>query len=177
MKNRYHYIEKVAICLMAVSIVFVGFLYFNNDIGIHKSKIETDIRLSQKIQDDWFVEGMVSDSMAAYISYPQDKSDHTFSVYVNRPGLSFGYFFRGGGDIVGVEKFIAEYTLDEYDERAFISMNIQKVDRIEVDNGIEVQVIDIDSERPFAVVLPVNVGEAVFYDIDGNVVEYTNNSL
>ena len=24
-------------------------------------------------------------SMAAFISYPQDKTDHTFSVYVNRP--------------------------------------------------------------------------------------------
>ena len=40
------------------------------------------------------VDGSISDTMAAFISYPQDKTDHTFSVYVNRPGLSFGYFFQ-----------------------------------------------------------------------------------
>ena len=41
--------------------------------------------------DDWIVDGSVSDTMAVFISYPQDKSDHTFSIYVNRSGLSFGY--------------------------------------------------------------------------------------
>ena len=104
-------------------ILFVCFLYTNNEIGVTSSKLEADIRSSQKIKDDWTVDGSVSSTMAAYISYPQDLSDHSFSVYVNRPGLSFGYFFRGGGNLSGVQRGIAEYTVEGYNERAFISMN------------------------------------------------------
>ena len=115
--------------------------------------------------------------MAAFISYPLDKTDHTFSVYVNRPGLSFGYFFRGGGDSVAIEEYIAEYTVKGYNERAFVSMNKQKVKCLEVDDGNSVQVIEIDSNRPFALVLPVNVGNITFYDENGNTVEYCNHPL
>ena len=123
------------------------------------------------------MDGTVSDSVAAFISYPQDKSDHTYSVYVNRPGFSFGYFFRGGGDIVAVEDFISEFTIEGYNERAFISMNTQRVNRLEVDDGNKVHVIELDSEHPFTIVLPINAGNITFYDIDGNVVEWSNNPL
>lgn len=85
---------KTVTGILLVCSVFVGFLYVSNDIGIASGNLEADIRSSQKIKEDWAVDGSVSDTMAAYISYPQDMSDHTFSVYVNRPGLSFGYFFR-----------------------------------------------------------------------------------
>lgn len=78
--------------ILVLGVLFLGFLFVNNDIGVSATKIEADIRSSQKITADWNVEGSVSDSMAAFISYPQDKTDHTFSVYVNRPGFSFGYF-------------------------------------------------------------------------------------
>jgi len=171
------YTGRIVLGIILACVVFVGFLYLNNDIGISASRIETDIRASQKIQDDWAVEGMVSDTMAAYISYPQDKSDHTFSVYVNRPGLSFGYFFRGGGDIIAVDQYISEFTVEGYRERAFVSMNTQKVDRLEMDYGNGIQVIDVDSEKPFALVLPVNAGTITFYDTENNIVAFTNNPL
>lgn len=171
------YTGKIVIALILVCAVFVGFLYINNDIGIRESKIESDIRASQKIQNDWSVDGVISDTMAAFISYPQNKADHTYSVYVNRPGLSFGYFFRGGGDIIEVDEYISEFTIDGYNERAFISMNTQKVERLEIDDGNGVQVIDINSEKPFALVLPVNAGNITFYDVEGNTVEWVNNPL
>lgn len=171
------HIGKIVLTLVLLCLVAVGILYGNNCFGIRGVKIESDIRASQKIQEDWTVDGTVSDSVAAFISYSQNKSDHTYSVYVNRPGFSFGYFFRGGGDIVAVEDFISEFTVEGYNERAFISLNSQKVDRLEVDDGNEVQVINIDSDKPFAIVLPMNAGSITFYDIDGNVVEYANNPL
>lgn len=104
-------------------------------------------------------------------------SDHTFSVYVNRPGLSFGYFFRGGGSLSGVDKGIAEYTVEGYKERAFISMNHQRVAQLEIDDGNSIQVIAIDSNKSFAIVLPINAGIITFYDVNGNAVEYWNNPL
>ena len=106
--------KKLPIILLGVILACVlvfGFLYANNDIGKTANSLEADIRQSQKILDDWIVDGSISDTMAAFISYPQDKTDHTFSVYVNRPGLSFGYFFCGGGDIVEVDDYIAEFVV------------------------------------------------------------------
>ena len=168
---------KIASGIILVCIVLIGFLYGNNDIGVVESNLEADIRSSQKIKEDWTVDGSVSDTMAAFISYPRDGTDHTFSVYVNRPGLSFGYFFRGGGDVVEVEDYIAEYTVEGYQERAFISMNRQKVEWLEIDDGNSIQVIDIDCNKPFAIVLPVNAGNITFYDENGNTVEYWNHPL
>ena len=170
--------KKLPIILLGVILACVlvfGFLYANNDIGKTANSLEADIRQSQKILDDWIVDGSISDTMAAFISYPQDKTDHTFSVYVNRPGLSFGYFFRGGGDIVEVDDYIAEFVVEGNNERAFISMNTQNIVRLEVDDGNGIQVIDIDSGKPFAIVLPLNVGNICFYDTNGNVLATPTN--
>ena len=156
---------KIVIGVVLACILFVCFLYTNNEIGVTSSKLEADIRSSQKIKDDWTVDGSVSSTMAAYISYPQDLSDHSFSVYVNRPGLSFGYFFRGGGNLSGVQRGIAEYTVEGYNERAFISMNQQQVTQLEIDDGNTIQVLDIDSNKPFAIVLPISAGTITFYDV------------
>lgn len=174
MKNRF---LKIVIGIVFVCILFVGYLYANNDIGVTSTNLEADIRSSQKIKDDWTLDGSVSNTMAAYISYPQDKSAHTFSVYVNRPGLSFGYFFRGGGNLSEVQRGIVEFTVEGYNERAFISMNQQQVQQLEIDDGNAIQVIDIDSNKPFAIVLPINAGKITFYDVNRNTVEYRNNPL
>ena len=174
MKKRF---LKTVIGVVFVCILFVGFLYANNNIGMTSTNLETDIRSSQKIKDDWTLDGSVSNTMAAYISYPQDMNDHIFSVYVNRPGLSFGYFFRGGGTLSGIQRGIVEFTVEGYNERAFISMNQQQVQQLEIDDGNTIQVVDIDRNKPFAIVLPINAGNITFYDVNRNTVEYWNNPL
>ena len=168
---------KITLGVVLVCILFVGFLYVNNDIGVASTNLEADIRSSQKIKDDWTVDGSVSSTMAAYISYPQDLSDHSFSVYVNRPGLSFGYFFRGGGTLSGIQRGIVEFTVEGYNERAFISMNQQQVTQLEIDDGNTIQVLDIDSNKPFAIVLTINACNITFYIVNRNIVEYWNNPL
>lgn len=170
-------LPKLLLFIVLVCGIFLVFLYANSNIGITADNLEEDIRSSQKIQETWVVDGSVSDAMAAYISYPQDKTDHTFSVYVNRPGLSFGFFFRGGGKISQVEEYISEFTVDGFNERAFISMNSQKVSYFEIDDGNDIRKIEIDSNKPFAIVLSLNVGTLTFYDINGNIVEYHNQKL
>ncbi len=56
-------------------------------------------------------------------------------------------------------------------------MNTQKIVRLEIDDGNGIQVIDIDSSKPFAIVLPLNVGNISFYDTNGNIVEYFANNF
>ena len=57
---------KIVIGVVLACILFVCFLYTNNEIGVTSSKLEADIRSSQKIKDDWTVDGSVSSTMAAY---------------------------------------------------------------------------------------------------------------
>ena len=162
---------NIILGVIAACVLFVAFLAVNNDIGVRASRLEEDIRTGQKISDAWTVEGSVSDRMAAFLSYPQDRSEHTFSIYIKHSGLSFGYFFRAGGNLAGVEDHIAEFSLKGYPERAFLSMNAPKVVKLEVDNGTGIQVIDLDRDKPFAIVLPVDAGDLTFYDENGQVVE------
>lgn len=153
------------------------FLWFNNDIGITKNYIEKDARDLSKISDGWSVAIDTSDIMSAMVFYPEDKSDHSFQVYVNRPGLSFGYFFRGGGDIVEVENYIAEFSIEGYEDRAFISLNTQQVARMEIDNGNNIETVEVESTKPFAFVLAKNIGTVTFFDINENIVEVMKQSL
>jgi hypothetical protein len=163
-------LKYVGIFVAAVIISFLA-LYFNNDIGICKEKIEKDARIGQKIPEDWQVAKDTTEIMSAMIFYNETLSDYTVSVYVNRPGLSFGYFFRHGGSVVGVDEKIAEISIDGYNERTFISLNTQQVSKVDIDNGNLIKTIEIESTKPFVFILPVNLGTVTFYDINGNVVK------
>lgn len=162
----------ITVIILIACVIIFGWLFSNNNIGIPKSAIINNIRSSQEISSDWTIVGEASDKMAAYISYPADYSDHIFSIYINRPGLSFGYFFRVGGSLSVVNQCISEYSIEGCGDRAFISMNTQKVNRLEIDDGSSIRQIDLDSNSPFAIVLPVNAGDVTFYDVSGNIVEW-----
>ena len=62
---------KILLGVIIICLLFIGFLYVNNDIGVKASNLETDIRKSQKIPKDWSIDGSISDTMAAFISYPR----------------------------------------------------------------------------------------------------------
>lgn len=167
---------KASAVILVLCAAFIVILYFNNCFGVQKSKLETDIRSSQNIQADWTVEGDISNSMAAFISYPTDKTDHKFSVYVNRSGLSFGYFFVGGGSYSQIDAGIASYSVEGYEEKVYVSMNRQKVNSAQITDDNTIKTVEIDSAEPFAIVLP-NADNIVFYDNDGNTVNYQECSL
>ena len=159
------------ILILCILLIFLVFLYANHNIGITKANIQNDIRKSQKITDSWITDGTASHRMAAFLSYPEDKKEHTFSIYVNRPGLSFGYFFRGGGSLSTIAQSILEISIEGFAERAFLSMNTQNIVRLEIDDGTTIEKLDLDKEKPFALVLPENAGVVTFYDIRGNIVK------
>ena len=163
--------------IIILSIFLVALFWVSDNIGTPADKLDADIRQSQKIDDSWTVTGEVSDAMAAYISYPEDMSDFTFSVYVKHTGLSFGYFFRAGGSIYEIEDGILACKTEGCNEQAFISMNKHKTVRLEINNGLEIKTREIDSEKPFAIVLPINAGELRFYDVNGNIVEYKEQKM
>ncbi len=100
--------------------------------------------------------------------YNEDLSEYTFSIYENRYGFSFGYFYCYGGGLLGISDSIRRF---DYDGKGsiFLSLNKVKVARIEIDNGVQQpEVIAVDPEKPFSVIIPEDSGEIRVYDIEGN---------
>jgi len=172
MKKNLRHVGTIAVIL---SILFL-ILYYDNDFGTTKSNIEKEARISQYIDDSWIVEKSTTVAMSAMLFYNENLSDYTFSIYVNRAGLSFGYFFRGGGSISAENEGIAEYKVEGYNENAYLSMNRQQVAKIEIDNGNTIKIIDIDYIKPFAIILPDGIG-IKFYNIDGDIVQTISHTL
>lgn len=167
MKKTFRYMGTIVVVLAILFLI----LYTNGDIGTCKSNIENDARISQKINASWQVAKATTDTISAMLFYDENLSHYTFSIYVNRDGLSFGYFFRGGGSTNAENEGIAEYKLEGYHEKAYLSMNKQQVSKIEIDNGNTVEIIDLDYSKPFAIVLPAGKGAINFYNKDGDIVQ------
>lgn len=169
MRNILKYVGGFA----GVIVIILILLYFNNDIGTYKSNIEKDARVSQKIPTDWGVCKDATETMVSMLFYDNSLENHTFSIYVNRKGLSYGYFFRGGDSLgIGMDEII-EFNIEGYNESVYMSMNKQQISKVDIDNGNTIETIDIDSTKPFTLILPVNAGFVTIYDINGNIVEST----
>ena len=158
------------ICAIGMMLIIINFIV--NDIGVSESNIVADIQVQQYLPDDWITLGEISDEMVAYISYSPDKSDYTYSLYINPSGLSIGYFFRAGGDLMGIGKYIQGFSLKDYSEIAFISMNELGIERVEIKKNNKVEILELDSSDPFAIVLSKSAENITFFDINNNVVDY-----
>lgn len=158
------------ICAIGMMLIIINFIV--NDIGVSESNIVADIQVQQYLPDDWITLGEISDEMAAYISYSPDKSDYTYSLYINPSGLSIGYFFRAGGDLMGIGKYIQGFSLKDYSEIAFISMNELDVERVEIKKDNKVEILELDSSNPFAIVLSKSAENITFFDKNNDVVDY-----
>lgn len=75
------------------------FLVNQDTIGLSKGKLESDARKYQSIKEDWTTSKYINEDFGVLLFYSEDLTSHTFSLYRNRPGLSFGYFFRLGGPL------------------------------------------------------------------------------
>ncbi len=156
------------------AVVCIGaFLALTMEIGVPKAKLVQDLYRSQQISEEWDTVGVASHEMAAYLSYPDTEEEPVWSVYVNRPGLSFGWFFRGGGTLSAVERGILEVHLPQGQQHAFLSMNRMGVVRVDIDNGSKVETVDLPADQPFVLVLPTKLASVTFYTVDGTVVEPT----
>jgi hypothetical protein len=165
-------IALIGIIGFALCFVFaLAFLSHNGAIGVAADKIEQDARKSQRISE-LEVSKSISDRISAMIFYNDTLDGHTFSIYVNDDGLSYGYHFRKGGSHGTISYGIVEFKHESYGS-AIISMNEAGVARIEFENGIEVAKIDIDPAKPFSVVIPGGCGSVSLYDVDGSAVSVT----
>lgn len=158
---------KNIIIILIVVVCFIFALYVNGTVGSLEYNIESDARKWQGIDDNWEVSKSVLYPVGAMLFYDAESNASIYSIYLNRRGFSFGYFFRSGGSRSEINEGICEFYFREYGT-ALISRNTEKIKLIETDDGQNINTISIDSEKPFAVVLPNNCGKVTVYDINNN---------
>jgi hypothetical protein len=159
---------------IAIGIVAITALIFiaSGNVGIRADSIEADARKAQKVDDKWDVSISTNRELSAMIFYNDALDKYIYSIYINRDGLSWGYFFGGGGASVHIMDRDGVPAFEYADHGcALISMNKSEVARIELDNERdEINVIDIDPQKPFAVVLPKNIGSITLYNTKGDAI-------
>ena len=166
------YPVKIAITACAVCLGGVCLHFTVNETGVPAQLLEADARVSQGIPEDWLMEQAVSEEMAAMIFFPEDQSNYVVSIYVKQPWPSTGYFFRYGGAVPGMDKYLSGITFEKCKESAVVTTNGCGVERLEIDNGNSQEIVNIDSRSPFALILPKDADEITFYDTEGSTVEY-----
>ncbi len=160
-------------CITTFVLVIVLVLaYFPNSSTVMKWELEENVRVSGHVPDDWEIVGMTAGRLAAYLDYAPDHMDGGLSLYVKTSPLSLGYTFRLGRTVSPNMKCVVEYAelSYQYDERAYASLNQEQVARMELDDGETIEIVELDSEKPFCVVVPGGK-TATFYDVNGNEVE------
>ena len=73
---------------------------------------------------------------------------------------------------MGISKYIQGFSLKDYSEIAFISMNELDVERVEIKKDNKVEILELDSSNPFAIVLSKSAENITFFDKNNNVVDY-----
>lgn len=158
------FVGGVLIVLLAVLIVWQA-----DVLGVSAARLEEDAREHQEIENGWEVAQDINDDMCAMLFYGEKKDDCTYSIYLSRDGISYGYFFQQGG----FDPYMAEGVKGVvFEDKGIVllSMNEDKVCRIVTDNDITKKEIQVDPTEPFVVLLPIDCGEIVMYDGQDNIV-------
>lgn len=164
-------LEKLSMAAGIVLIILLAFLivWQADVLGVSRGRLEQDARKKQNIENGWEVVQAVNDDICAMLFYDAEKKDCAYSIYLSREGMSFGYFFgQGGSDAYMTEG--VKGVIFENKGIALLSMNNDRVSKIEVGDSGSPEVISVDPEKPFAVVLPIDCGEITIYDVQENIV-------
>lgn len=162
-----------AICLLLL-VIFACFSF--SIIGVTGDNLERDARKSQKIDDSWQVSKSVTDNLGALLFYDEHLNDFTYSIYLNREDLSFGYFFRSGGSTSDILEGIRAF--DYGNSMALISINKVNVVRIECvseNSQKQGEIYTVEPGKPFAIAIPITDSNMTIkiYDQDGNEIPIT----
>ena len=157
---------STGIVIVCLTIAFM-LLMVTNSIGTSKNHIQEQARKKQNIPDDWYVSEQVSDTLSAMLFYNEDTTKHTFSLYINKTGLPFGYSFCQGGIDASIQSSVREFNVKGTGEKVYISMNSRKANSVIISNANEITRKEIDPDKPFVLVIN-ELSLVEFFDADGN---------
>lgn len=164
-------VEKIPALIGLVLIILLAFLIIwqAGIFGVSRDRLEQDARERQNIAGSWEMVQDVNDDVCAMLFYDDMRENYTYSIYLTKEGLSYGYFFRQGGTDAYMEEGVKGVVFEDKGI-ALLSLNEDKVCKIVVDSNADQKTIQVDSEEPFAVVLPIDCGAITMYDAQDNIV-------
>ncbi len=164
-------LEKISmLCGIVVMILLAFLIIWQADIlGVSAGRLEEDARENQQIDSDWKVVQGMNEDMCAMLFYDEDKDSCAYSIYLTREGFSFGYFFGKGGTDAYMRDNVEAVVFEDMGI-ALLSLNQDKVCKIVIGDEAEENVIQVNPEEPFAIILPIDCGEITMYDAQESVV-------
>ncbi len=163
---------KKSIIILSIVFIFLfvtfSCLKLTHNIGITKKSIQEDARYHQKIPDHWNVSMYTTKQLSAMIFYDENQTNHIFSIYVNRDGLSYGYFFRLGGKDSAISNSVKEIQFEDSNERVYISMNSKHASLVQIENETSIEIKQIDPNNPFVFIVADTL-KVIFMDANGKV--------
>lgn len=154
---------KTFILVILVSVV-TGVVYLRSNTYVPVEQIEVNARKFHNIESNWQVVKDTNSNISAMIFFSEEKKDFSYSIYVYHNGFLKGYAPRIGGKIDEIRNSCAKFVFNEIDSVAFLSMNEQKIYKVEIDDGDNVTTVSLNASKPFALVFSSNVGNITFYN-------------
>lgn len=156
----------LAITLILATLVFVvtWVVYLRSNTYVPVEQIEVDARKFHNIETDWQVVKDTNSNISAMIFFSEEKKDFSYSIYVYHNGFLKGYAPRIGGKIDEIRNACTKFVFNEIDSIAYLSMNAQKICKVEIDDGDNVTTVSLNASEPFALVFSSNVGNVTFYN-------------
>ncbi|SBW02832.1 conserved exported hypothetical protein [uncultured Eubacteriales bacterium] len=166
--------ERSLVVVLAALLVLICIAVFGSGvIGVSRSNIEENARQSQRIDASWLVAKDVTDEAAALLFYNKELNQHTFSIYLNNDGFSYGYFFREGGSLGSIDSGIQGFSYQS-NGLVLLSMNAKNVEKIQMNNGKNIEIITINPLEPFAIIIPSNIDTVTLYNSNGENISIDN---
>lgn len=158
---------------VAALIVLIAFcwMFSTGKIGLLSGQLETTSRSIQQVDSSWNSVKSEAEDLVVFLFYNEDRSDYTYAICNNNPGLSFGYFFALGGTSPAIGEGTLAVSLPSGDQEnvALFSTNTSGAALIKAENNGEVTELVVDPQLPFAVVLPFasDLSNVTLYDAAG----------
>lgn len=155
---------------LAVIIVVLSFCSMKHLLGVSKERTEAEARTFHNVNESWQCVQATNDNVSAMLFFPNDGSDHFYSIYNKHKGLSKGYFPRIGGTISEIKNECVKFVFEDNDSHIYASMNKQKICKVVIDDGDYVNTVLLNEEEPFILVFPSNAGNVTLYNTYGEIV-------
>lgn len=156
-----------------ISTVFILILLLGiskSRIGISASEMEEIARRNVPSDENWESAMYYGDDAVVVLLYDQERVKYSFYVFEKRTEwFSSGYFL--GFSVVGARIYtpnrIIEYDYDG-EHSVYVSMNDPKIKTIKAWDKNDMINIEVDSQKPFVVLLPEKCDSMKYYDEDEN---------
>ena len=106
----------IILSVFALIIVTLSFCLMMHLVGVSKEKTEAEARAFHNIDESWQCIQATNDDVYAMLFFPDDRSEHLYSIYTKHKGLSKGYFPRIGGTISEIQNECVQLIFEKNDE-------------------------------------------------------------